>query len=114
MGLYAMKLFSTKIHTLVWACFAMASVSAHANLELIDKNACLNCHAVDKKLVGPAFNDIAEKYRARKDAVAYLSEKMIKGSSDVWGKIPMPAMPQLSEEDVKVMSEWIMKQPEKK
>jgi cytochrome c len=101
-------------NVLLGVFFATASLSARANLELVDKNACLNCHAVDKKLVGPSFKDIAEKYKDRKDAVAYLSEKMIKGSSDVWGKIPMPAMPQLSTDDVKVMSEWIMKQPEKK
>jgi cytochrome c len=88
-----------------------ASMSAQASLELVDKSACLNCHAVDKKMVGPAFKDIAAKYKDRKDATAYLSEKLTKGSTGVWGQIPMPGMPQLAPADVKTMVEWVLKQP---
>jgi cytochrome c len=88
-----------------------ASVSAQASLELVDKNACLNCHAVDKKLIGPAFKDVAAKYKDRKDAPAYLAEKLTKGSTGVWGQIPMPGMPQLAADDVKTMVTWILKQP---
>jgi cytochrome c len=82
--------------------------SAQANLALVDKNACLNCHSVEKKMVGPAFKDIALKYKDRKDASAYLSEKLIKGSSGVWGPIPMPAMAQLKPEEVQTMTKWIL------
>jgi cytochrome c len=88
-----------------------ASLPAQASLELVDKSACLNCHAVEKKLIGPAFKDIAAKYKDRKDASAYLAEKLTKGSTGVWGQIPMPGMPQLAPADVKTMVEWIMKQP---
>jgi cytochrome c len=96
--------------TLLFA-LGCAAWSAQASLELVEKNACLNCHAVDKKLVGPAFNDIAAKYKERTDAQAYLAEKLIKGSSGVWGQVPMPGMPQLAPDDVKIMVQWILKRP---
>jgi cytochrome c len=88
-----------------------APMSAFASLELADKSACLNCHAVDKKMVGPAFKDVAAKYKDRKDAASYLAEKLTKGSSGVWGQIPMPGMPQLAPADVKTMVDWVLKQP---
>jgi cytochrome c len=88
-----------------------ASMSAHASLELVDKSACLNCHAVEKKLIGPAFKDVAAKYKDRNDAAAYLAEKLTKGSTGVWGAIPMPGMPHLAPADVKTMVEWVLKQP---
>jgi cytochrome c len=93
------------------AVLGAASMSAQASLELVDKSACLNCHSVDKKLVGPAFKDVAAKYKDRKDASAYLAEKLTKGSTGVWGQIPMPGMPQLAADDVKTMVAWILKQP---
>lgn len=95
------------------ACLAVAawsfSMSAHANLDLADKNACLNCHDVNKKMVGPAFKAIAEKYKARADAAAYLAEKISKGGAGVWGTIPMPSMPQVAPADVQALSQWIAK-----
>jgi cytochrome c len=97
--------------TLVCTVLGLASLSAQASLELVDKNACLNCHAEAKKLVGPSFNDIAAKYKDRKDAAAYLGEKLLKGSSGVWGPVPMPAMPNLAADDVKTMTNWILKRP---
>jgi cytochrome c len=93
------------------AVLGATSMSAQASLELVDKNACLNCHSVDKKLVGPAFKDVAAKYKDRKDAPAYLAEKLTRGSTGVWGQIPMPGMPQLAADDVKTMVAWILKQP---
>jgi cytochrome c len=96
---------------LLAALLGAASMSAQASIELVDKNACLNCHSVDKKLVGPAFKDVAAKYKDRKDAPAYLAEKLTKGSTGVWGQIPMPGMPQLAADDVKTMVAWILKQP---
>ncbi len=96
---------------LLCAALVLASLPVQASLALVDKNACLNCHAEGKKLVGPSFNDIAAKYKDRKDASAYLSEKLIKGSSGVWGPVPMPAMPQLAADDVKTMVNWVLKRP---
>ncbi len=85
------------------------AVPAHANLDLAEKSACLNCHDVAKKMVGPAFKAISEKYKGKADAAAYLSEKISKGGAGVWGTIPMPGMPQVAAADVKTLSEWIAK-----
>ena len=81
---------------------------AHANLPLAQKNACTACHAVDKKLVGPALADIAKKYAGQADAVAKLTESIRKGGSGKWGPVPMPAQPALAEADVKVLAEWVL------
>jgi cytochrome c551/c552 len=85
------------------------ALPAHANLGVADKNACLNCHDVTKKMVGPAFKAIAEKYKGKADASNYLAEKITKGGSGIWGSIPMPGMPQVAAADVKTLSEWIAK-----
>jgi cytochrome c len=85
------------------------AMPAHANLDLADKSACLNCHDVSKKMVGPAFKAISDKYKGKADATAYLSEKITKGGSGVWGTIPMPGMPQVAAADVKTLAEWIAK-----
>jgi cytochrome c len=87
---------------------------AWANLELADKSACLNCHQVEKKMVGPALNDIAAKYKDRKDAAAYLTEKIVKGSTGAWGAIPMPANAQIKADDAQALATWIMNLPAKK
>lgn len=91
----------------------MTCLAAQASPELAEKSACLNCHAMDKKMVGPAFKDIAAKYKDRKDAQAYLAEKLTKGSSGVWGPVPMPGMPQLAAADVKTLVTWVLAQPGK-
>jgi cytochrome c551/c552 len=90
-----------------------AGWSAQASEALADKNACLNCHGVNNKMVGPAFSAIAAKYKDRNDAGAYLTEKIAKGSTGVWGQIPMPAMPQVAAEDAKAIASWIMALPAK-
>lgn len=95
--LYAM-LFST----------AFAAAPAQANMQLAQKNACLACHAVDKKLVGPSYQDLAKKYAGQSDAVAKLTESIKKGGSGKWGAIPMPAQPNLSDADAKTLAEWVM------
>ena len=86
----------------------LVSSTAFASQELAQKNMCLACHAVDKKVLGPAFKDVAAKYKDRKDAVAYLSNKIKKGGSGVWGAIPMPAQPQLSDKDVETLAKWVL------
>lgn len=99
---------------LILGALAATSLPAHANLELAQKNACTACHAVDKKLVGPAYKDVAKKYADQKDAVAVLSESIRKGGMGKWGSIPMPAQPALSDADLKTLATWVMggaKQP---
>lgn len=87
---------------------ATFSVPALANLELAQKNACVACHGVDKKIVGPAYQDVAKKYAGQKDAVALLSESIRKGGSGKWGPVPMPAQPALSDADVKTLATWVL------
>jgi cytochrome c len=83
--------------------------TSHASLELAQKNNCLACHSVDKKVVGPAYKDVASKYASKKDAAPYLVSKIKNGSTGVWGQIPMPPNTQVSEADARKLAEWILK-----
>lgn len=89
---------------------AFVSQAAMANADLAKAKNCMACHAVANKLVGPAYKDVAAKYAGQKDAEAKLVTKVIKGGSGVWGAIPMPANPQVSEADAKTLVKWIMAQ----
>ena len=79
-----------------------------AQADLAQKKNCMSCHAIDKKLVGPAYKDVAAKYAGQKDAVDKLADKVVKGGSGVWGNIPMPANPQVTEAEAKQIVAWIM------
>lgn len=86
----------------------VAPAIASANQALAQKNACLACHAVDKKLVGPAFQDIAKKYAGQADAQAQIAKSIKAGGSGKWGPIPMPAQAALSEADASTLAAWIL------
>lgn len=86
----------------------LVSAPAFANKELAIKNACMACHAVDKKLVGPAYQDVAKKYAVQKDAEANLIASIKKGGSGKWGPIPMPAQTALSDADIKTLAAWVL------
>ena len=94
----------------LWAGVSLlgaAGAQAADAMDLLKKNACTACHAVDKKLVGPAYKDVAAKYRGQKDAEGKLVQKVKKGGGGVWGPVPMP--PQAAkEDDVKVMVRYIL------
>ena len=77
--------------------------------ELHKKYACTACHADDKKLVGPAYKEVAAKYKGDKDAVKKLSEKVRKGGTGVWGQIPMPPNPTPTDTELKSMVEAVLK-----
>ncbi|RYX95742.1 MAG: c-type cytochrome [Comamonadaceae bacterium] len=74
---------------------------------LLQKNACLACHGMDNKIVGPSFRDIANKYKARSDAVVYLSGKITAGGSGVWGAIPMPPQ-SLTPAESAQLAQWLV------
>lgn len=93
---------------LILALGAAASAPAFANADLAQKKNCMACHAVDKKLVGPAYKDVAAKYAGQKDAAAKLAEKVMKGGTGVWGQVPMPANPQVSADEAKTLVAWIL------
>ena len=87
---------------------AFTAAPAMASLELATKSACTACHAIDKKLVGPAYKEVAAKYKADKTAADKLAAKIVKGGSGVWGAVPMPATPQVSEAEAKKLAAWVL------
>ena len=91
---------------LMLAGLALA-LPAKADEAMARKYNCLACHAVDKKIVGPAYKDVARKYAGEKDAQAKLVQKVEKGGSGVWGNIPMPPNSSVPDADVKALVKWI-------
>jgi|SRR5688572_25684816 cytochrome c len=89
---------------------AVGALPANASEELAKKHACFACHAVDKKLVGPSYKDVAAKYRADKGAEAKLFDKVKKGGTGVWGQVPMPPNAAVPDADIKTLVKWIMSQ----
>ncbi|MFN5699432.1 MAG: c-type cytochrome [Betaproteobacteria bacterium] len=73
---------------------------------MLAKNTCTACHAMDRKLVGPSFKEVADKYAGKSDAVAYLAQRIKNGGSGVWGQIPMPAQG-ISAQDAQTLAQWI-------
>ncbi|MCK0511796.1 c-type cytochrome [Aromatoleum buckelii] len=88
----------------------LSAAPAFASAELAKAKNCLACHAVDKKLVGPSYQDVAKKYAGQADAVAKLADKIQKGGSGVWGPVPMPANPQVTADEAKLLATWVMSQ----
>jgi cytochrome c len=75
---------------------------------MMQKDGCAACHSIDKKIVGPAYQDVAAKYKSDKDAAAKLADKVKKGGVGVWGQIPMPPNAQVSDADIKDLVSWIL------
>ncbi|MBA2659412.1 MAG: c-type cytochrome [Nitrosospira sp.] len=97
----------------VWMGLVAASAllvvgTAQANADLAKSSGCMNCHTVDKKLVGPALKDIAAKYKDTPGAQAALEEKVKKGSTGVWGPIPMPPNSNVSDANIKTLVQFIL------
>ncbi|MCU0804428.1 MAG: c-type cytochrome [Burkholderiales bacterium] len=90
------------------ATLAAGPAAAQNADELLKKFGCTACHATDKKLVGPAYKEVAKKYAGQKDADANLIKKVKAGGSGVWGQIPMPPNPQVSDADLKTMVTYIL------
>jgi len=76
--------------------------------ELAKKYGCTNCHKIDKKVVGPGWQDVAAKYKGDAGAAAKLSAKIIKGGSGNWGAIPMPANPKISDAEANELATFIL------
>ena len=87
---------------------AAASAPVRASDDLAKKHACLACHAVDKKLVGPSYKDIAKRYAGQKDAEAKLADKVKNGGSGVWGAVPMAPNPNVSDADIRALVKWVL------
>jgi cytochrome c len=87
---------------------AVVASPAWASADLAQKNACMSCHAVAKKLVGPSYNDVAKKYAGQKDAAATLAKSIKAGGAGKWGPVPMPSQPGLSEADALTLANWVL------
>lgn len=90
------------------AAAVSATAPAIASADLAKKHNCLACHAVDKKMVGPSYQDIAVKYKGQADAAAKLAAKVKAGGTGVWGQIPMPPNAAVPEADIKTLVTWIL------
>jgi cytochrome c len=92
------------------AMLALTALPAQASEALAEDNNCLSCHSVDEKRIGPAFKDVAAKYKGQKNAAAMLADKVRKGGSGVWGTVKMPANPKISDKDLKAIIAWVLAQ----
>ena len=90
------------------AADAPAAFSAADAINIAGKNACMGCHAVDRKLVGPSFQQIAGKYKGDVQAQARLETKVRDGGSGVWGVLPMPSHRSMNGADIKTVVGWIL------
>ena len=90
------------------AAAVFVAAPAFADQALATSKNCMACHAVDKKLVGPSYKEVATKYAGQKDAVDKLAAKIIKGGAGVYGPVPMPANTQVNEADSKKLAAWVL------
>ncbi|MCS0589764.1 c-type cytochrome [Massilia norwichensis] len=95
---------------IMMAVSALVSTSAFAQADLAKAKNCMACHAVGTKLVGPAYKDVAAKYAGQKGAEDKLVQKVMKGGAGVWGPVPMPANPQVSEAEARSLVKWVLAQ----
>jgi cytochrome c len=102
---------SMKIAAAVFAAagvLAAGVANAQSGEDLLKKNGCTACHAIDKKLVGPPYVEVAAKYKGDAGAASKLAEKVKKGGTGVWGQVPMPPNPTVSDADIKAMVAYIL------
>ena len=90
------------------AAAAHASTDMAAAADIAKANGCYSCHAAAEKIVGPAFNAVAEKYAGDKDAVATLAQSIQMGSKGKWGRAAMPAHSSLSVQELKLLASWVL------
>ena len=81
---------------------------AQADEAMAKKYNCTACHQLEKKVVGPAYKEVAKKYKGQADAAAKLAEKVKKGGSGVWGPVPMPPNPAVPDGDIQKLVAWIL------
>jgi len=94
--------------TLTAVALMALSGAASASQQLAQKNSCMSCHQMDRKVVGPAFKEVAKKYKGDAGAAAHLLQVVKKGGKGVWGNVPMPPHPQVKEDDAKAIIGWIL------
>jgi cytochrome c len=93
---------------IIIAAFATVSAPVMADAALAKSKNCMACHAAERKLVGPSYKSVAQKYAGDAKAADMLAIKIVKGGAGVWGAIPMPANPQVGEADAKKLAVWVL------
>lgn len=101
-------LFAVMPSLLTVGALSVAPATAQASMDLAKAKNCVACHAVDKKLIGPAYKDVAAKYANDKEALAKLTKKVREGGVGAWGQIPMPANPQVNADEAATLVKWIL------
>ncbi len=94
--------------SLGFVAMGVLAMPAHADQALATSKNCMTCHAIDKKVVGPGYKEVATKYAGQKDAVDKLATKILKGGAGVFGVVPMPANTQVSEAEAKKLAAWVL------
>jgi cytochrome c len=89
------------------AVLAATALPVHADEAMAKAKGCTACHGIDKKVIGPAYKDVAKKYKGEKDASAKLEASILKGSTGKWGPIPMPAN-KVSADEAKKLAAWVL------
>ena len=106
-----MKLVKAMLVVLAGAAISAPALADDKEAEaLAKKHNCLACHSVDKKSIGPAYQEIAKKYKGQQDAAAKLQDKVKKGGQGVWGPVPMPPNAAVPDADIKTLVAWVLKQ----
>lgn len=88
----------------------LTSSAAFANADLVKSKNCVACHHVERKMIGPPYKAVAERYRKDETAAKLLSEKIVNGGGGNWGQVPMPPQPNVSPEEAEALAKWILSQ----
>ncbi len=95
-------------YLIVTAALLALSGTAAADMKLAQSKSCLSCHQIDKKIIGPAYKDVANKYKGDAGAEARLAEKIQKGGQGNWGTIPMPPNVGVTPEEAATLAKWVL------
>lgn len=96
------------LHALVLLGVLSTAPGVWANPQLAQQRTCIACHAAERKLVGPSYKDVAARYAGQADAADKLADKIVKGGVGVWGAVPMPANPRVSQTEARQLAVWIL------
>ena len=97
-----------KLAVFLMVAAGAVTLPAAANPDLAKKSGCMSCHMIDKKVVGPSFQDVAKKYAGNADAAKLLAEKVKKGGRGVWGEIPMPPNGHIKDAELDTLIKWVL------
>jgi cytochrome c len=86
----------------------LTSSAAFASADLAKSRNCVACHSVERKMVGPSYKAVAERYGNEESAIKLLSEKIVKGGGGNWGQLPMPPQPSVSPDEAEALAKWIL------